>query len=59
MLWEFHIVWSVLKVKQPDTAFPNRGNYGNIMICPTWDNEKDDEVERIWAGGRLGESWRG
>jgi FAD/FMN-containing dehydrogenase len=36
--------------KQTETAFPNRGAHGNILINPTWSSESDDAACFKWAG---------
>ena len=49
MLWEFHNMTETLRISQRDTAFPNRGAFGNLMISPVWEREEDDEVGLQWA----------
>jgi hypothetical protein len=49
MVWEFHNMKETLKIKQTETAFPNRGAHGNIMIDPTWSSKSDDAVCFKWA----------
>jgi FAD/FMN-containing dehydrogenase len=50
MVWEFHNMKETLKIKQTETAFPNRGAYGNILINPTWSSKSDDAACFKWAG---------
>jgi hypothetical protein len=49
MVWEFHNMKETLKIKQTETAFPNRGVYGNILINPTWSSKSDDVACFKWA----------
>ena len=48
LLWEFHNMSEVLKVGQKETAYPNRGNYGNLMCAATWDSDANEEVGVQW-----------
>jgi hypothetical protein len=37
------------EIKQTETAFPNRGVYGNILINPTWSSKSDDVACFKWV----------
>ncbi|KAE8454320.1 hypothetical protein EG329_005245 [Mollisiaceae sp. DMI_Dod_QoI] len=49
MLWEFHNMSQVLSVGQKETAFPNRGNYGNLMCAATWEPDDGEEMCEQWS----------
>jgi hypothetical protein len=49
VLIEFMLYEKVLSVGQTDTAFANRGAYGNVTFCPGWTDVKFDDVCRDWS----------
>lgn len=51
IVWEFHDFSRILAVPETATAFPNRGNYRNVMIKAAWPNDNLDKQCRDWALG--------
>lgn len=49
ILLEFIPFGKILEVKQTDTAFANRGAYGNIVFAPGWLDSQFDDVCREWT----------
>lgn len=49
ILWEFAPFKKILEVGQTDTAFANRGAYGNVVFAPGWTDAKHDGVIREWT----------
>ncbi|KAI9055650.1 hypothetical protein LZ554_000594 [Drepanopeziza brunnea f. sp. 'monogermtubi'] len=49
LAWVVHDRGKVTSIGQQETAFANRGNFGDLIICPTWDNETEDEAGMAWA----------
>lgn len=45
-LIEYYPYKNLIKVQQTDTAFANRGAYGNLLYVMTWTEEKLDDVCR-------------
>ncbi|KAM3084936.1 hypothetical protein ACMFMG_003380 [Clarireedia jacksonii] len=49
VVFEFIPYGKVLKVGQQETAFANRGAYGNLMFGPGWESKEDDDRCRQWT----------
>lgn len=48
--FEIHNPRAINEWAQTDTAFPNRGSFGNVTIKPTWSDTNDDALCMIFAG---------
>ncbi|PQE29141.1 6-hydroxy-D-nicotine oxidase protein [Rutstroemia sp. NJR-2017a BBW] len=49
VVFEFIPYGKVLEVGQQDTAFANRGAYGNLLFGPGWESQEDDDRCRQWT----------
>lgn len=49
VVFEFIPFGKVLQVGQRDTAYANRGAYGNVMIGAGWEEEATDKKCREWC----------
>jgi hypothetical protein len=48
-MFEYLAAHKITEVEPTATAFANRGNYCNLMVCPTWHTKENDAVCRQWA----------
>lgn len=49
LMFEYLAAYKITEVAPTATAFANRGNYCNLMVCPTWLTKENDAVCRQWA----------
>jgi hypothetical protein len=49
MVFEFFPFKKIIQVPQTDTAFANRGAYGNMLWIMGWTKEEHDEECRQWT----------